>query len=162
MKEKTAHFITQERQPLSEPRNELFIVLEYLKEYAYDEQHAAKQTDIVEYARDKYKVEIRRDRISQILTHLAQLTEEKKGFFPMKVGVKRLNKINRFYLKEGMLTDQELIDLVSSVRSDRGKTRGEAQQMEDRCLSALCGKEKAQASAQATLREVRHVIGYRN
>ena len=160
MKGKHADFITSERQPLSEARNELFIVLEYLKEYAYDEKHAAKQTDIVEYAQEHYGMTIRRERISQILIHLAQLTQEEKDFFPMKVGVKPIHKINRYYLKEGMLNDQEILDLVSSIRSDRGKTNSEAQWLEERCFSALCGKKKAAAMKEEldkTKRLSRHI-----
>ena len=57
-------------QPNSTPRMEMLIVIDFLQKEAYDEYHAAKQKDIIDYAKKYYGIDIRRDRIAQILAHL--------------------------------------------------------------------------------------------
>ena len=62
-----------ETQPNSDKRNEFLIVLDFLLNKTFDEKHATSQTAIIKYAKDRFGVEMRRDRISQILLHLSQL-----------------------------------------------------------------------------------------
>ena len=65
-----------EIQPNSDKRNEFLIVLDYLLHFTSDENHATSQKKIIDYAKNEYGIDIRRDRIPQILLPLYQLTEK--------------------------------------------------------------------------------------
>ena len=127
-----------EIQPCSTTREELFIVLEYLKEYAYDEKHLSKQADIVRFAKEKYNYDFRRDRIPQILIHLTQL--EKR--LPFKVKAKKINKNYRFFLEKSYLTDNEIIDIIEALHNDQNKSLPKIKRLENSLLNSFVGKEK--------------------
>lgn len=127
-----------EIQPSSTTREELFIVLEYLKEYAYDEKHLSKQADIVRFAKDKYNYDFRRDRIPQILIHLSQM--EKR--LPFKVKAKKINKNYRFFLEKSFLTDNEIIDIIEALHNDQNKSVTKIKRLENNLLNSFVGKEK--------------------
>ena len=127
-----------EIQPSSTTREELFIVLEYLKEYAYDEKHLSKQADIVRFAKEKYNYDFRRDRIPQILIHLTQL--EKR--LPFKVKAKKINKNYRFFLEKSYLTDNEIIDIIEALHNDQNKSLPKIKRLENSLLNSFVGKEK--------------------
>ena len=127
-----------EIQPSSTTREELFIVLEYLKEYAYDEKHLAKQTEIVKFAKDKYNYIFRRDRIPQILIHLTQISDR----LPFKVKAKKINTNYRFFVERSFFFDNEIIDIIESLRNDQNKSEGRIKRLESIMLDTFVGKEK--------------------
>ena len=127
-----------EIQPSSTTREELFIVLEYLKEYAYDEKHLAKQTEIVKFAKDKYNYIFRRDRIPQILIHLTQISDR----LPFKVKAKKINTNYRFFLEKSIFSDNEIIDIIEALRNDQNKSESRIKKLENLMLNTFVGKEK--------------------
>ena len=127
-----------EIQPSSTTREELFIVLEYLKEYAYDEKHLAKQTEIVKFAKDKYNYIFRRDRIPQILIYLVQNADR----LPFKVKAKKIFTNYKFYLEKNVFSDNEIIDIIESLRNDQNKSEARIKKLENLMLNTFVGKEK--------------------
>ena len=123
-----------ERQPNSDSREEFLIVIEYLLNEAYDEKHATTQADIVEYAKNKYNIEIRRDRIPQILIHLLQIQEKDPNRLPFKIKVKESEGSFKCYVEERMLTNKEIIDISSSIVNDKTKTDSKANSLVEKIL----------------------------
>lgn len=105
-------------QPNSIPRMEMLIVLEYLKECAYDENHATTQQEIIKYAKDNYDIGIRRDRIGQILIHLEEISLSTPKLLPFKVASKQINKIKKYYVASRNFTESELVDILLSIKTD--------------------------------------------
>ena len=66
-------YLLSQNIPNSIPRNEFLVVLEYLYNVADSKDNAATQQKIIEYALSNYDIEIRRDRIAQILLHIEYL-----------------------------------------------------------------------------------------
>ena len=71
-----------ELQPSSQQREEFLVVVDYLLKFAYDEKHAVQSTKIVTYAKEQYNLYFRRDRVTQILIHLYQLSNNKQYNLP--------------------------------------------------------------------------------
>lgn len=128
--------------PSSCAREEFLIVLEYLFKFAYDEAHASSQSKIIKYALNEYGVQIRRDRISQILIHLSQLYDLSPERFPFKLHIKQLNCIDKYYVTDWLLTDNEVIDIINSIRNDKTKSRERIELLENKLLSMIGGFEK--------------------
>ena len=135
-----------EVQPSSTTREELFIVLEYLKEFAYDEKHLSKQADIVRFAKEIYNYDFRRDRIPQILIHLTQLENR----LPFKVKAKKINKNYRFFLEKSFLTDNEVIDIIEALHNDQNKSETKIKRLENSLLNSFVGKDKQKAIKEKT------------
>ena len=142
MKNKPKDDILSRRQPNSETREEFLIVLEYLLNEAYDVEHATTQSKIVQYALEKYNVIIRRDRVNQILIHLVQLVEKYPDKIPFKLRVKKINKIYKFYVDERMFTDQEILEMASSIINDNKKTGAKSKALVDKLLNVAANEHK--------------------
>ena len=114
-------------QPNSDKRNEFLVVLDYLLTHTSDEKHATSQTDIVKYAKNEYELDIRRDRIPQILLHLSQLTDKYPEKFPFKLktvkpkssGDKSDGAWRKYYISERAFSDKEILKIVSAIQSDK-------------------------------------------
>ena len=131
-----------EIQPNSDKRNEFLIVLDYLLHFTSDEAHATSQKKIMDYALQEYGVEIRRDRIPQILLHLYQLSEKYPNKFPFKLkcvmpksasadddGARR-----KYYISERAFTEKEILKIVSAIQSDSTITADATQKLVDKFL----------------------------
>ena len=141
-----------EMQPNSDKRNELFIVLDYLLHHTSDEKHATSQTSIVKYAKAEYGVDIRRDRIPQILLHLSQLTEKYPDKFPFKLktvmpksatgaedGARR-----KYYISERAFSDKEILKIVSAIQSDKTISTDATNKLVDKLLRETASEKKIQ------------------
>ena len=141
-----------EMQPNSDKRNELFIVLDYLLHHTSDEKHATSQTSIVKYAKAEYGVEMRRDRIPQILLHLSQLTEKYPDKFPFKLktvmpksatgaedGARR-----KYYISERAFSDKEILKIVSAIQSDKTISNEKTNELVDKFLRETASEKKTQ------------------
>lgn len=124
-----------EIQPNSQQREELIIVINYLLKYAYDENHLVKTIDIVEYAKKEYNVEIRRDRIPQILIHLYQLSHDKSYQLPFVVEYKKLKSTMKFYVSKRKYEDKEIIDIISAIRNAETKSKRSVTTLIDKILN---------------------------
>ena len=116
-----------EIQPNSDKRNEFLVVLDYLLHHTCDEKHATSQTKIIEYAKSEYGLDIRRDRIPQILLHLSQLTEKYPDKFPFKLKTVIPNSATnskdgarrKYYISERAFSDNEILKIISAIKSDK-------------------------------------------
>ena len=131
-----------EIQPNSDKRNEFLIVLDYLLHFTSDEKHTTSQTKIMEYARQEYGVEIRRDRIPQILLHLYQLTEKYPNKFPFKLKYVNAKSANRkddgarrkYYISERAFSEKEVLKIVSAIESDSTITNAATKSLVEKFL----------------------------
>lgn len=145
-----------EIQPNSDKRNEFLIVLDYLLHFTGDEKHCTSQKKIMDYAKEQYGVDIRRDRIPQILLHLYQLTEKYPDKFPFKLkcvmpksasddddGARR-----KYYISERAFTEKEILKIVSAIQSDSTITADATKTLVDKVL-----KETVQDTKIASLQQ---------
>ena len=142
-----------EVQPNSDKRNEFLIVLDYLLHFTSDENHTTSQKKIMDYALQEYGVEIRRDRIPQILLHLYQLTEKYPHKFPFKLkcvmpksasadedGARR-----KYYISERAFTEKEILKIVSAIQSDSTITADATKALVDKFLKENIQPDKVNA-----------------
>ena len=142
-----------EVQPNSDKRNEFLIVLDYLLHFTSDENHTTSQKKIMDYALQEYGVEIRRDRIPQILLHLYQLTEKYPHKFPFKLkcvipksasadedGARR-----KYYISERAFTEKEILKIVSAIQSDSTITADATKTLVDKLLKETIQDNKVSA-----------------
>lgn len=104
--------------PNSVPRIEFLIVCEYLFQIADSEENATSQKKIISYAMEKYNIEIRRDRIPQILNHLDYLFNKYPEKFPFKLCKITSSKRSKYYISEKIFTDDEIVKIISSLESN--------------------------------------------
>ena len=112
-------------QPNSDKRNEFLVVLDYLLTRTSDEKHATSQADIIKYAKNEYDLDIRRDRIPQILLHLSQLTDKYPEKFPFKLKTVKPKSAEynsdgawrKYYISERAFSDKEILKIVSAIQS---------------------------------------------
>ena len=139
-----------EIQPNSDKRNELLIVLDYLLHHTSDEKHATSQTAIVKYAKEEYGVEIRRDRIPQILLHLSQLTEKYPDKFPFKLKTvmaksasdKEDGARRKYYISERAFSDKEILKIVSAIQSDKTISNDATNELIEKLLKETASDNK--------------------
>ena len=106
-------------QPNSTQRLEFLIVVDYLKKYAYDKDHATTQKEIVDYALNEYGECIRRDRVGQILIHMEQLSKTNPELLPFTLETVNLNKIKNYYVPQRMFNNDEIVKIISALYCDR-------------------------------------------
>ena len=131
-----------DRQPSSDAREEFLTVLEYLFEYAYDESHLSRNKDIIKFAKDKYGIYFRKERVCGILIHLEQMYNANPDRFPFVLNVKRYKNSSKYYITSRIFTDQETIDIITALRNDRSKSRTKVRQLETKILNRVACKEK--------------------
>ena len=129
-----------ETQPNSTPREELLIVIEYLNNYAYDEKHASSQADILRYAKEKYNVEIRRDRIGQILIHLEQLAKKSPQLLPFTLKTVELNAIKKYYVPQRVLPEDDIVNILGAIKSSPTLSPRQAKRLYDKFLNSAINK----------------------
>ena len=112
------NYLLSQNIPNSIPRNEFLIVLEYLYNVADSKDNAATQQKIIEYALSNYDIEIRRDRIAQILLHIEYLVNKYPNKFPFKINKISTQKGNRYYIEEKFFSEEELVDIISSLKNN--------------------------------------------
>ena len=112
------NYLLSQNIPNSIPRNEFLIVLEYLYNVADSKDNAATQQKIIEYALSNYDIEIRRDRIAQILLHIEYLVNRYPDKFPFKINKITTQKGNRYYIEEKFFSEEELVDIISSLKNN--------------------------------------------
>ena len=131
-----------ERQPSSDAREEFIAVMDYLFEYAYDEKHLSRNKDIIKYAREKYGIYFRKERVCGILIHLEQMYSDHPGRFPFKLNIKRYKNSSKYYITNRCFTDLETIDLITALRNDRSKSKTKIAALENKILKRVAGSEK--------------------
>ena len=129
-----------EEQPNSAPRMEMLIVMEYLKEYAYDKDHATTQAEIIKFGEEKYHTKIRRDRVGQILIHLEQISNDTPELLPFTVKSIDYNKIKKYYVPQRMFKESDIVDIVSSLDSNDYLTKSKANLLANRFLNVAANK----------------------
>ena len=134
-----------EVQPSSRTREEFLIVIDYLMNKAYDEKHASNQAKINDFAKKYYHTTIRRERINQILIHLKQLSDSKDFHLPFKIEEKELDVISRYYVTKRFLSEQDVIELIRSIRSDNFKSATTKKRLEEELISLTIPEEKEDA-----------------
>ena len=141
------HFLDYS-QPNSSARMEMLITIDYLLNETYDEKHAAKQVDIVEYAKNNYGMIIRRDRIAQILIHLEELAVHSPNLLPFELGVVNLPVIKKYFIKRRMFKDNEVVKIISAIKSDSKLSSEETDKLCNKFLDATVNKERYKAILQ--------------
>lgn len=142
-----------EIQPNSDKRNEFLIVLDYLLHFTSDENHATSQKKIIDYAKNEYGIDIRRDRIPQILLHLYQLTEKYPDRFPFKLNCVRSRSANsdddgtrrKYYISERAFSEKEILKIVSAIESDSTITSAATKSLVDKFLKETVQENKIPA-----------------
>ena len=129
-------------QPNSTPRMEMLIVIDFLQKEAYDEYHAAKQKDIIDYAKKYYGIDIRRDRIAQILAHLEEVSEHSPELLPFELGVVNLNATKKYYVSTRMFRDVEVVRIISAIKSDSKLSEKETKRLCDKFLDKTVSKAR--------------------
>ena len=145
-----------EVQPNSDKRNEFLIVLDYLIHHTGDEKHATTQSEIVKYANKEYGVTIRRDRIPQILLHLAQLSEKYPDKLPFKLKTvmpKSANDDNdgarrKYYVSERAFTEKEILKIISAIQSDSTISASATKSLVDKFLKETACDSKVDSIKQ--------------
>ena len=148
-----------ETQPNSDKRNEFLIVIDYLLTKTSDEKHATSQAAIIKYAKETYKVDIRRDRISQILLHLSQLVEKYPDKFPFKLKVVSSNSASnsedasrrKYYISERAFSDKEILKIVSAIQSDKS--------ISQEATSSLVNKFLKESASETKIAELKKKLG---
>ena len=130
----------KEEQPNSAPRMEMLIVMEYLKEYAYDKDHATTQAEIIKFGEEKYNTKIRRDRVGQILIHLEQISNDTPELLPFTVKSIDYNKIKKYYVPQRMFKESDIVDIVSSLDSNDYLNKDKANLLANRFLNVAANK----------------------
>ena len=108
-----------EVQPNSGTREELLVIMHYLQNYAYDEKHATTQTEIMDYAKEKYGLRIRRDRVGSILIHLEQISKQKPDLLPFVLKAKELKKTKKYYVPQKQMNDDDIAKICSIIIGDK-------------------------------------------
>ena len=129
-----------EEQPNSTPRMEMLIVMEYLKENAYDKEHATTQAEIIKFANEKYNTNIRRDRVGQILIHLEQISNEMPELLPFTIKSVDYNKIKKYYVPQRMFKESDIVDIVSSLDSNDYLVKSKANLLANKFLDVAANK----------------------
>lgn len=99
-------------------RNELLIVLDYLHKYT-DQNHYATQAGVIKYAMKKFGINIRRDRVGDILKYLYETNQKYPDDFPFTIEEKTLNQQSRFYLGKRYLSSLQLQSICQSIVNDK-------------------------------------------
>ena len=131
-----------EKLPSSLPREELIIILEYMFEYAYDNKHLSSQQKIIQFAKSRYGVTIRRDRINTVLMHLYEMAEANPSRFPFKLNKVSLHSIDKYYITDHNYSDSEVIDIVTALKNDYSKSTRKITSLVNKTLRLVGGEEK--------------------
>ena len=129
-----------EEQPNSTPRMEMLIVMEYLKEYAFDKEHATTQAEIIKFANDKYHTNIRRDRVGQILIHLEQISNDMPELLPFTIKSVEFSKIKKYYVPQRMFKESDIVDIVSSLDANDYLVKSKANLLANKFLNVAANK----------------------
>ena len=137
-------------QPNSDKRNEFLVVLDYLLTRTSDEKHATSQADIIKYAKNEYDLDIRRDRIPQILLHLSQLTDKYPEKFPFKLKTVKPKSAEynsdgawrKYYISERAFSDKEILKIVSAIQSDKTISSEATDALVDKFLKETANEDK--------------------
>lgn len=132
----------EERQPSSDAREELIAVIDYLFQYAYDEKHLSRNKEIIDFAREKYEIYFRRERVCGILIHLEQMYKNNPKLFPFTLNVKRYKNSSKYYVTNVCFSDRDAIDLIISLRNDSSKSQARVLDLQNKILKRVGGKEK--------------------
>ena len=119
----------KEVQPNSAQRLEFLIVMEYLKKYAYDKEHATTQKEIVDFAEKEYGAYIRRDRVGQILIHMEQLSRNNPELLPFTLKTVELKKIKKYYVPQRMFDDTEIVKIITALNCDGNLSKREVERL---------------------------------
>ena len=124
-------------------RIELLITLDYLLRFT-DENHPATQIDICEHARefglkyDKNATEgndVRRQRIGDCLKYLKTLTNKYGESFPF---VLERTESGKYYIEQkNYLTDDQIVEILAAVKSDKYAREKDTNYLLDRLLDAF-------------------------
>ncbi|MBE6133938.1 MAG: hypothetical protein E7178_04660 [Erysipelotrichaceae bacterium] len=123
------------RQPNSDTREELLVIMNYLQNYAYDIDHATTQTEIVRFAEKHYGLNIRRDRVGSILIHLEQISKQKPDLLPFTIDSISLNKIKRYYIPQKLMSADDIAKICSIIISDKKLSSAETKRLMDTLIS---------------------------
>ena len=108
-----------EVQPNSGTREELLVIMQYLQNYAYDKEHATTQTEIMDYAKEKYGLIMRRDRVGSILIHLEQISKQNPDLLPFVLKSVELKTIKKYYVPQKLMSDDDVAKICSIIIGDK-------------------------------------------
>lgn len=119
----------------TKPREELFVVLEYMFKFCYDKDHTLKKVDLIAYAKNHYGMNIRKEVIGDILEHLEILSNSNKMSLPFKIGSVQLKVDKRYYIKEYPFKDYELASIVSAINNSQTINNIDAEKLSEKLLN---------------------------
>ena len=142
---KTQQERLNEIQPNSTQRSEAMIVIDYLLNYGYDKNHPVKSTEIVKYAEEKFNLYFRRDRVTQVLIHLYQMSHDVNYNLPFKVDVLYLKEGMKFYISKRKYSEAELLDIVSALHESNNMSDTKYQKLEKLIIDSNFSEAQKQA-----------------
>ena len=99
-------------------RTELLIILSYLLKKT-DKEHLSKQTDIEEYAINNFNVTIKRQRITEILENLKEISDEYEGLVPFKVESVNTGTRSKYYISNRTLNEEAISTIINAIKNDK-------------------------------------------
>ena len=135
----TKNIIIDKGKSTSLSRTEVLIVLDYLLKES-SKTKPAKQVDIIKYGIDKYGVEIRRQRIPDILWDLKCFSDEYENELPFKIHDVSTGDKYKYYATHTLFNDEEIETIINAIRNYKYAAFGENKVLISKFLSLISNK----------------------
>ena len=131
--------ISEKNKTTTLSRMEVIIVLDYLLSQT-NEKHPAKQIDIINYGIEKYGIEIRRQRIPDILWDLKDFVDEHKEQLPFEIKEVSTGEKFKFYTNFTLFNQDEINIIISAIRNYKYAVPSEYKKLISKFLSFVTNK----------------------
>ena len=139
---------------LDATRQELFITLKYLLDNCYDEEHTSKTVDLMNYAKEHYRVLLDRRRVNSILEFLADLPNTFPDILPFTI--KKVERKPRYYIEKSYFSKHNARKISEAIFKDYSLSASDAKRLVNLFLDKVCSaKEKEKLLNDFTKKERR-------
>lgn len=124
-------------------RQELFITLKYLLDNCYDEEHTSKTVDLMNYAKEHYRVLLDRRRVNGILEFLTELPQTFPDILPFTI--KKVDKKPRYYIEKAYFNKHNAKKISQAIFKDNSLSAEDSKKLVNIFLDKVCNpneKEK--------------------
>ena len=109
-------------------RDELLIVLDYLIKNT-DETHHTTQKDVVDFALSEYGVAMRRQRVTEILQYLMDVTSRFPNSFPFIMEENDNEQRKKYYIAQRQLSEMQLYEIARALINSRYTSKEDAREL---------------------------------
>ena len=131
--------ISEKNKTTTLSRMEVIIVLDYLLSQT-NEKHPAKQIDIINYGIEKYGIEIRRQRIPDILWDLKDFVDEHKEQLPFEIKEVSTGEKFKFYTNFTLFNKEEINTIIFAISNYKYAVPSEYKKIISKFLSFVTNK----------------------